>query len=538
MADYLYTGPRGAELQYQRSGSQPVPCTSYSASMPPTTPDQAHVASYAGIAGRYTPEQLQLHAAGYTAEQLQLHAAGYGHGLSVTRNIMAPASLRYASPANMPLYTQQQQPSIQQQLHALNAARFQEAGVSNNSHNPNLYQQQAPISGAYQNQRALYPAYRQYLDAQSLLASLSQGQQQIKAQGLRRSQIEEAAAHHNWIGLSSPGSAPTLAAAAAATVSSFRNASPAIATSQQHWFRQLPAPAPGLGSQQRLKKKTTRERTLPVKTQEGNSPPMDNGPDPSLEDGLPLAPHSNPDSNPVSAKSPSLEEQLQAEFEYTRLPSVPRRKDYAQMDAERRKVMTGVSSKIFVRSKVRTQKGLDRRERKNASARANAATKRTLVEGLSERERSQMTQEEIELMEKSETARERKNRRSHESHTEKKNEIDRILSRTPEQRTPIETKFLEQELSAKRRKNEGDRLRRLRLKELGYAPSRNTGKIGIPARGPIPAKYPEGSGASVSTASSTASAPAAPAAAQSDEYSIATGQSPTNEGALLTYGYQ
>jgi hypothetical protein len=231
-----------------------------------------------------------------------------------------------------------------------------------------------------------------------------------------------------------------------------------------------------------------------------------------------------------------MEEQLQAEFEYTRMPSVPRRKDYAQMDAERPKIM-GVS-KIFVRSKVRTQKGLDRRERKNASARANAATKRTLVEGLSERERDQMTSEEIDLMEKSETARERKNRRSHESHTEKKNEIDRILSRTPEQRTPIEMKFLEQELSAKRRKNEGDRLRRLRLKELGYAPSRNTGKIGVPARGPIPPKDPRASGASVSTATSTASATPAPAAARLDEYSIATGRSPTNEGTMLTYGYQ
>jgi hypothetical protein len=148
-----------------------------------------------------------------------------------------------------------------------------------------------------------------------------------------------------------------------------------------------------------------------------------------------------------------------------------------------------------------------------------------------------MTPEEIDMMERSETARERKNRRSHESHTEKKNEIDRILSRTPELRTPIEMKFLEQELSAKRRKNEGDRLRRLRLKELGYAPSRNTGKIGVPARGPIPANYQGASGASVSTATSTASATAAPAAARLEEYSMATGRS-KNDGAMLTYGYQ
>jgi hypothetical protein len=245
-------------------------------------------------------------------------------------------------------------------------------------------------------------------------------------------------------------------------------------------------------------------------------------------------------SAPPPSRSPSLEEQLQAEFEYTRLPSVPRRKDYAQMDAERPKLMG--KSKIFVRSKVRTQKGLDRRERKNASARANAATKRSLVEELGIRERSQMTSEEIDLMEKSETARERKNRRSHESHTEKKNEIDRILSKAPKERTPIEEKFLEQELSAKRRKNEGDRLRRLRLKELGYAPSRNTGKIGIPARGPIPPGTSGTSGASVSTTTSaTESATAAAAgAARSDGFSIATGQSrsPTNEGTLLTYGYQ
>jgi hypothetical protein len=555
MSDYHYPGPR-AQHQHQHphnasqpqrsSQSQPIPCPSYSTSMPPTAsyvPDYTHTG---GIAG-YTSEQLR--AAGYTPEQL--HAAGYGVGNGVAPNVMAPAALLY-TPANMPQYQQQhqqQQQSMQQQLHALN--RLQE-GASNHSHNHNHhpYQQQAPAY-SQQQQQASIPAYQQYLEAQSLLASLSRGQAQgqaHQAQGQRRSQAEEVAAHHKWIGLSSPGpgAGSTLAAAAAtASQQSFPGLSPAAAASHQQWFGQGQSGlATGLRHepQQSPKKKPARERKLPVGThaQESDHPPMKHAPDPSLEDGLPTAHQlSVSRARDDTSGSPSMEEQLQSEFEYTRIPSVPRRKDYAQMDAERPKLM-GVS-KIFVRSKVRTQKGLDRRERKNASARANAATKRTLVEGLSAREREQMTPEEIDLIEKSETARERKNRRSHESHTEKKNEIDRILSRTPEQRTPIEMKFLEQELSAKRRKNEGDRLRRLRLKELGYAPSRNTGKIGVPARGPIPPKdpkYPGASGASVSTATSTASATAAPAAARSDEYSIATRQSPTNEGTMLTYGYQ
>jgi hypothetical protein len=228
------------------------------------------------------------------------------------------------------------------------------------------------------------------------------------------------------------------------------------------------------------------------------------------------------------------------------VPTCSRKKEYVQMDAERPKAVIGMS-KIFVRSKVRTQKGLDRRERRNAGARANAATKRALVEELAERDHSQMTKEEIGLMEKTETARERKNRRSHEIHTEKKDEIDRILSKTAEERTAIELKFLEQGLSAKRRKNEGDRLRRLRLKELGYPASRNTGKIGVSARGPIPAPagYPGASAVSATTsaASLTATAAAAQsdgfsttaATAQSDGFSIATAHNPTN---LLTYGYQ
>jgi hypothetical protein len=523
MSDYHYPGPRAhhqhphdtSQPQQRMSQSQPVPWPSYSASMPPISYAPEH--THTGIAG-YTSEQLR--AAGYTSEHL--HAAVYGGGNGGAPSVMTPAALLYA-PAIMSQYQQQQQQSMQQQLDALN--RFQEE-VSDHSHNHNRdpYQQASIPAFAYQQlqqqQQASIPAYEQYLEAQSLLAGLSQGHAHAQAQGLRLSQAEEAAAHHKWIGLSSPGTGPTLAAATTASKQSFLGLSSAAAASHQHWLgqSQSAAPAPGLREpHQPLKKKPARERKLPVVTQQ----------DPSLE----LSVHRDRDT----AGSPSMEEQLQAEFEYTRMPSVPRRKDYAQMDAERSKPM-GVS-KIFVRSKVRTQKGLDRRERKNASARANAATKRTVVEGLFERERDQMTPEEIDLMEKSEWARERKNRRSHESHTEKKNEIDRILSRTPEQRTPIEMKFLEQELSAKKRKNEGDRLRRLRLKELGYAPSRNTGKIGVPARGPIAPKYPGASGASVSTATSTASATAAPAAARSDEYSIATGQSPKKEGTMLTYGY-
>jgi hypothetical protein len=80
----------------------------------------------------------------------------------------------------------------------------------------------------------------------------------------------------------------------------------------------------------------------------------------------------------------------------------------------------------------------------------------------------------------------------------KKAEIERILRIPEPERTNIQANFLEQMLYAKKRKNEGDRLRRKRLKELGFQPSINTGKIGLPSRGPIPMAF----AASTTTSSS------------------------------------
>jgi hypothetical protein len=124
------------------------------------------------------------------------------------------------------------------------------------------------------------------------------------------------------------------------------------------------------------------------------------------------------------------------------------------MDAERPKIMECRRSLA-----ARTQKGFDvGNAERECSQRCHQAT---LVEGLSERERDQMTSGR-DLMESQETARAKRIAIATRVIRRRRTKSIASCPGTPEQRTPIEMKF-EQELSAKRRKNEGDRLRRLRL---------------------------------------------------------------------------
>lgn len=489
MSGYQYPG---AGEQHQRRAQQPslpapAPGASYSARMPQTPQEQLLAASFGGAMGAPNP---------------------------LAPNVLAPAALIYA-PAVMSLYPPapaltfgQHQPSVSSmpafaQLHPLH------------------HFQQQPANPYQQYSAGLLPLYQKPLYA-SVQPAPSALQLQVPP-------------------LPVPQQSSMLVGGGGVSTGSTRSQE----TSQQSMIGLSPASGPSQEAISRLSLLglsqaagfSVSAAAAAVVTESGVKGPTA------------AAVESAPNLSGPHGRSPTMEEQLQAEFEYTRLPSVPRRKDYAEMDAERPTKPMG-KSKIFVRSKVRTQKGLDRRERKNASARANAASKRDLVEQLARRERGEMSKDEGDLLEKAEVARERKNRRSHESHTEKKNEIDRILSRTPAIRTPIEKKFLEQELSAKRRKNEGDRLRRLRLKELGFPPSRNTGKIGVPARGPIPTGFvpsnpqsgqaaaASADGGSVNTSSTTSGTPAAAAAAIPAGSDQVTEQSPANEGNLFTYGYQ
>lgn len=83
-----------------------------------------------------------------------------------------------------------------------------------------------------------------------------------------------------------------------------------------------------------------------------------------------------------------------------------------------------------------------------------------------------------------------KNRRSRERAIEQKRAIELILSKSEDERTMDEKFFLDELIQRKRRKNEGDRLRRLRLKELGLLDKKNLPleqKPRISARGPLPA---------------------------------------------------
>jgi hypothetical protein len=52
----------------------------------------------------------------------------------------------------------------------------------------------------------------------------------------------------------------------------------------------------------------------------------------------------------------------------------------------------------------------------------------------------------------------------------------------------LEVQFLDSALESKKRKNDGDRLRRQRLKELGFS-AKHVVKPGISARGPLPHQY-------------------------------------------------
>ena len=122
--------------------------------------------------------------------------------------------------------------------------------------------------------------------------------------------------------------------------------------------------------------------------------------------------------------------------------------------------------------------------RKNQLGRQRALSRKRRIEIIEAKPAQYRTEEERSLLEAYYLNRDRKNDRSKERALEKKEEMERILAKPTSQRTNIEVAFLEQALEAKRRKNEGDRLRRERLKELGF--KTKVSKPGVPARGPLP----------------------------------------------------
>lgn len=150
----------------------------------------------------------------------------------------------------------------------------------------------------------------------------------------------------------------------------------------------------------------------------------------------------------------------------------------------------GSRLKVYIKPNVQASEEVKaRRSRKNSQSRGRASKHRSRVADIETKSESERSPEEQQIFEMHQNRRQRKNDRSRERALEKKEEIDRILAKPEKKRSRIEMQFLETALGAKKRKNEGDRLRRHRLKELGLSPKGSVGKPGIPARGPLPAKY-------------------------------------------------
>ena len=145
---------------------------------------------------------------------------------------------------------------------------------------------------------------------------------------------------------------------------------------------------------------------------------------------------------------------------------------------------------IYVRSSVVSKEILERRRRKNSSARAHEAQKRERVAQILQKPEHERTHEEISLLEKVSRSRERKNNRSRERAVQVHTKILAILEKPPEERTNHEIQFLNIHMNRKKHKYEGDRLRRQRYKSLGFN-ARSKVKLGLNARGPLPSNLKE-----------------------------------------------
>ena len=102
---------------------------------------------------------------------------------------------------------------------------------------------------------------------------------------------------------------------------------------------------------------------------------------------------------------------------------------------------------------------------KNAQTRERAAAKKHKVRAI--KSKGERTSEEAKFCEDFEKRRARKNDRSKERALEHKTRIERITAKPESERTKEEVDILTVAMAKKARKNEGDRLRRIRLKQLG-----------------------------------------------------------------------
>lgn len=125
-----------------------------------------------------------------------------------------------------------------------------------------------------------------------------------------------------------------------------------------------------------------------------------------------------------------------------------------------------------------------RKVRKNQQSRQRAQQKRQKIEAIESKPSELRTEQEQAMLDRFHKDRDRKNNRSKDRAQEKKEEMERILAKPEAKRTKIEMAFLKQVQQARKRKNEGDRLRRVRLRQLGF--SAKESKPGISARGPLP----------------------------------------------------
>ncbi|KAL3935907.1 MAG: hypothetical protein SGBAC_008670 [Bacillariaceae sp.] len=128
-----------------------------------------------------------------------------------------------------------------------------------------------------------------------------------------------------------------------------------------------------------------------------------------------------------------------------------------------------------------------RRERKNAQSRIRTNRLRKQLEEIRAKRQEERTAEEQRLFNESEARRQKKNLRSRARATEKKEAIERILSIPPEERSKDDIAYYNLVIGQKKRKIEGDKLRRVRIKDLGLPSGQKA--PGVPARGPLPPEY-------------------------------------------------
>ena len=121
----------------------------------------------------------------------------------------------------------------------------------------------------------------------------------------------------------------------------------------------------------------------------------------------------------------------------------------------------------------------DKRTRKNELARQRSLKIKEQIEEILQKPETQISSEEARIFHHYEAKRLMKNERSRNLAKGKKLKIMTIRSKPLNERTREEQVYLERAMKAKFRKNEGDRLRRLRAKELSFASGDSSSKLNL-----------------------------------------------------------